>query len=296
MSRNDVKLLDQGPAARFLAGAQDASGGWAYRPGASPSVEPTAAAILALRRAGGAEDALAKGVNWLTGLQHADGGWGMSAEDDESAWHTAWALLALAGESSGRTVLSRARDWLLAAPVAVGENDETQVETKKLLDIDVSLRGLPWSPYEASWVEPTGLAMLALHAAPATEQAQARADEAARYLDDRRCRGGGWNFGNPVMLGAALPPRAHTTAVSLLALARVAPERVTPEDVAALRHQMASEGGALALAWGLLALKQLSEPAADFETRLAALQQPDGSWNSNAYHTALALLAEAGKL
>ena len=59
---------------------------------------------------------------------------------------------------------------------------------------------------------------------------------------------------------------------------------------------MDSEGGSLALAWGLLALKALNEPAGDFSVQLTSRQQEDGSWNGNAYHTGVALLADGGQL
>ena len=81
-----------------------------------------------------------------------------------------------------------------------------QSEMQKTLAIDFSLRGLPWLPEQASWVEPTALGILALGQAPASAESSARVSEAVQYLVDRRCHGGGWNFGNPVMLGAALPP------------------------------------------------------------------------------------------
>ena len=116
------------------------------------------------------------------------------------------------------------------------------------------------------------------------------------YLTDRRCAGGGWNFGNPVMLGAGLPPRAHPTAWALLALARLKPDAIRAEDMTALRAEMARDGGALALGLGLLALRTLGEDDGSSAARLALLQLPDGSWNGNPYHTAVALLAARGSL
>ncbi len=65
------------------------------RSGAVPVVEPTAAAVLALRDGQTPAATLEKADGLAEGLQHPDGGWGMSAEDGESGWHTAWAMLAL---------------------------------------------------------------------------------------------------------------------------------------------------------------------------------------------------------
>ena len=117
-----------------------------------------------------------------------------------------------------------------------------------------------------------------------------------RYLTDRRCAGGGWNFGNPVMLGANLPPRAHPTAWALLALAQQRRDAIRQEDVAALRAEMAHDGGALALGWGLLALAALGEEDAGATARMAGLQATDGSWNGNPYHTAVAIMARRGSI
>jgi len=143
-------------------------------------------------------------------------------------------------------------------------------------------------------VEPTALALLALDAASAVAAHRARADEAVRYLSDRRCQGGGWNFGNPFMLGAYLPPRPHPTAWALLALHAIAPDAIRPEDVAALRTEMHRDGGAMALALGIMALEALGETDPLARERLTALQRPDGSWEGSPYVTALALRALSG--
>lgn len=288
--------VDLDAAIAFLMTCQHSSGGWGYRPGASPCVEPTSAVVLALDAVPGARTNLEKGTGWLKSLQHPDGGWGMSAEDDESGWHTAWAILALARKAGAESLLIRARNWLVAAPVIRSTSDEMQSEIRKTLAIDFSLSGFPWLPQQASWVEPTALGLLALSRAPSTGESAVRISEAMRYLVDRRCVAGGWNFGNPVMLGAQLPPRAHMTAVSLLALALLAPDQVERRDLDALRRQMNSESGSDALAWGLLALKSLNEPAEDHLARLAELQSEDGSWDQNPYHTAMAFLADGGRL
>ena len=98
------------------------------------------------------------------------------------------------------------------------------------------------------------------------------------------------------MLGAHLPPRAHATAWVLLALARLAPAAITPQDSAALRADMNGDGGALALGWGVLALRALGQDDAGAAERLAGLQGTDGGWNGNPYHTAVAILAGRGRL
>jgi len=288
--------VDQKRAVEFLLSTQLADGGWGYLVGKTAGVEPTAACLAALRAAPEAREGCEKAIKWLMEQQHADGGWGMNAADEQSDWHTAWAMLALAGLPETTPALARARDWLLAVPVLLSKSDEMQTEMRKILSIDSSLRGWPWLPGQAGWVEPTTLTILALTAIHGVAGSMPRVDEAVQYLVDRRCVGGGWNFGSPVMLGAELPPQAQPTALALLALHYAAPTTIQPSDISVQGKQMESDGGALALAWGLTALGTLGHEDASLWRLLADLQQSDGSWNHNRYHTAIALLAERGRL
>lgn len=283
-------------ALNFLQASQNPDGGWGYGPRQASVTEATAAAMLALREEPAAADSLARGLNWLAAAGHPDGGWGLGREDDQSGWQTAWAVLALTHCGGADDLQQQGVTWLLEVKTLSFGDDKLQREMQQKLAIDPTLRGWPWLPGEATWIEPTALALLVLGASPRTPAIQARLDEAVRYIVDRRCRGGGWNFGNPVMLGGNLPPRAHPTAWALLALARLALVAVRPEDIAALRAEMEHDGGASALAWGLLALRGLGEDDPAAADRLIALQEPDGSWNANPYHTAVALMAMRGHL
>ncbi len=140
-------------------------------------------------------------------------------------------------------------------------------------------------------MEPTALATLALASAPATAQIGSRLEEGARYLVDRRCHTGGWNVGNPIMFSQTLPPRAHPTALALLALKRVAAAEIRPGDLAALRAAMQADAGTPALALGALALRACSADAWEALAQLQRSQQPDGGWDGSPFHTALALFA-----
>jgi hypothetical protein len=57
---------------------------------------------------------------------------------------------------------------------------------------------------------------------------------------------------------------------------------------------MHDEGGAGALAWGLLALAAVGHDDPDARVRLAALQDASGGWEDDPHVTALALRALAG--
>jgi hypothetical protein len=193
--------------------------------------------------------------------------------------------------------LQSAAQWLLDVELLNVTDDEMQAEFRRNAGIDITVRGWPWLPGEAAWVEPTAISMLALQSIPATPAITARLAEGIRCLTDRRCPPGGWNVGSPVMLGAAMPPRPVPTAWAILALSGPARDAIRPEDIATLRSEMEQDNGTLALAWGLMALQRLNETDEEVRNRLAARQLEDGSWDEDPYHTAMASLAlEAKKL
>lgn len=281
-------------ATAFLRRTQGNDGGWGYGAGHASNVEATSAALLALGGAA-AESALARRASaWLLAAQHGDGGWGLTADDAESGWQTAWAVLALTQAAEAGAAVGRGVAWLLTTQLLRIEKAEDIRWTKDILGIDPALRGWPWLPGQAGWVEPTALALLALAPRAAAPEVGPRLAEGVRYLQDRRCTGGGWNVGNPVMFSRPLPPRAIATAWVLLALARLAREAIQGADVATLRVEMHADGGVPALAWGLLALRSLGQDDARAADLLLARQSADGGWDASPYHTAAALLALTG--
>lgn len=275
----------------FLLETQHRDGGWGYAPGHAATVEATSAAVLALAPAEAATASLERAVAWLAAAQHNDGGWGLGADDPASGWQTAWAVLALTAAGQKEAETARGSAWLLRVQLALVEKPEDVNWTRVTLGIDPSLRGWPWQPGQASWVEPTALALQALAPQTAAPTVRPRLDEAIRYLQDRRCRGGGWNVGNPVMFSQPLPPRACPTAWVLIALAKLAPAAILDDDLATLRREMYADGSASALGWGLWTLRVLGHAEPQAASRLRDRQAANGGWNENPYHTAIALLA-----
>jgi len=282
-------------ALSFLLDSQVNSQGWGYGVNHAPVVEATAVVALYLRRFSAADAALQRALQWLEAIQHEDGGWGLNALDAESGWHTAWALLALKRCAGASPAIAAGSRWLLQVEVMRFQDAELLADGRRVAGIDFALGGWSWLPGEASWVEPTAIAMLALQDSPLGEAAQPRLEEAVRYLVDRRCPGGGWNVGNPMMFDALLPARAAPTAWSLMALHALAPEVILAEDIQTLRGEMAQDGGLLALSWGLLALRLLGEDSPEAESQLLAAQSENGSWQDNPYLTAIAALALRGE-
>lgn len=280
-------------AEAFLLRVQNADGGWGYAAGHASTVEATAAAVLALAGDDAAADAVHRAVAWLVAAQHGDGGWGLTAGDPESGWQTAWAVLALARAGADESALRRGKAWLLSAPLVRIEKAEDVRWAKDILGIDPTLRGWPWLPGQAAWVEPTALALLALAPWADQKEVRLRLDEGVHFLLDRRCTAGGWNVGNPVMFSRPLPPRAIPTAWALLALAQLAPHAIIGEDRATLQQEMRRDGSTSALAWGLLALRGLGQDDSAAADLLLARQAADGGWDASPYHTAIALMALA---
>lgn len=257
-------------------------------------VEPTAAAILALRAAPEAQQTLSRAVEWLRLTQHADGGWGFAPNDEEGTWHTAWAVIALQRINPADAAVKAGLTWLARLGDPSGAVDDFSPAASSLAGSDPAALVWSWLPAEASWVEPTALAALALQGERTDPDVAARLEAAAAYFAQRRCQGGGWNVGNPVMFHTPLPARACQTAWVLLALAQIRPEQVYAGDLQVLRQDMLADGGARALAWGALALQALSESSQPALGLLAAQQTADGSWAQNIYDTALAVLAARG--
>ncbi len=277
-------------ALAYLAQSQNPDGGWGYRPGHDSYVEPTALALVAFCKAGVA--APAGGWPWLRAAQRADGAWSVDRNGGDPSWMSAWAVWALAIGDQGPEALERGVRRLLAVPTLQVQDAVSQDQARQLFEIDPTLRGWPWQPGEAAWVWPTALALLALVAAGRREHP--RLAEGLRYLRDRACPSGGWNFGNPMMIGKALPATLPETAVALLAVRACGLPGDDPpvvKGLGLLRRDIGETPAALEMAWGLLALRAWGEENPRVQAALIARQEAAGGWEGNPFITATAILA-----
>ena len=282
-------------ALEFLAGAQNHDGSWGYQTGGAGFTEPTAIGLMAM--VGSHAAATRAAVGWLLKGQHADGGWGAFGSDAESGWQSSvavWGLSAAqkAGAPGGlAAAVGRGTGWLLA------NRSRSLPLPNPATRLEGSLAGWPWTPGTFGWVIPTGLALLALKEAGAGSAAEQAASQAAGLLDDRRCAGGGWNWGNPVLFGTHLPPYATETALGvlgLLAAGRHQGSTEVREGLDWLEGNLDPDTGVTATAWGVLALRAGGRATGDAVERLRRLQAPDGSWRGSPHATALAHLASSG--
>jgi hypothetical protein len=104
-------------------------------------------------------------------------------------------------------------------------------------------------------VEPTAYGLLALKklrpSLRATEVAE-QIDEAERLLADRMCDGGGWNYGNSVVYGVAVPPYPDTTALALIALQDRRIDSISRRSLDALATMLEQVESGLSLGWAIL--------------------------------------------
>ncbi len=234
------ELLDR------LEAARSPDGGWGSRPRSSAEAEPTALACLAL------DDAAAQG--WLEANQRPDGAFGLLEGRVRNDSSTALGALAL----EPGPARERALDHLVASRAGIFPSNDATPHSEEV-------QGWGWTPQTFAWVEPTSRALLALRLLRPT--ARLAIDDAVGTLADRECVGGGWNYGNRVVLSEELEPFGQTTAVALLGLQGV-PADLTRRGVDALQGLWRQEQGGLTLAQTAAALRLLGEHVTEVEVAL----------------------------
>lgn len=259
----------------FLRQAQNADGGWGYHRGTASAVEPTAWCLLALAKYERNGERVEHARGWLTGAQLGDGAWPTRPETGEGNWLTALAGLAMLAADSPKQAVANAADWVCRSRSAEGGFRVRLANLfggKKVVDQDFALRGWSWTPGTASWVEPTAMALIFLHAlpgdsVPASAAERRRMGEAMLY--DRMCPGGGWNSGNPKVYGVAGIPQIGPTAWALIALQEHAEREENQRSFDWLASQLDVIEGPSSLALAYLALDASGRSAFGLGSRLA---------------------------
>ena len=225
--------------AEALAGARSADGGFGPRAGLPSEPEPTALAAIAL------DDDEARA--WLEAHQNEDGRLAAHIGAVENDSVTPLAALALSGSARER-----------ALDAVVGMRAERFPSTPAI-PFDDAVRGWPWTRGAFGWAEPTAHAVLALRVL--RPEATAALDDGIGMLLDRECVGGGWNYGNRVVLGEDLPPFAQTTAIAMLALQRFEDASILDRGLTRLRQLWRAEAdGGLSLSLASAALRANGDP------------------------------------
>jgi Prenyltransferase and squalene oxidase repeat len=247
---------------RFLLSNQNTDGSWGYVPGTRAALEPTAYAAIALRGEKAGQMPSTRALEFIRSCQGSDGGWPVNLADSESsAWVSALAGIALL-ETDGKAAACLAAErfvlrsfgkmpkpWILRVAEWMQSLDSSYV--------DQNYGGWSWNPETARWVEPTAYALLFLKklnhsgsvaSSRGTINSSGIILEAESFLYQRRCKEGGWNYGNSGVLGEMLRPFPLTTALVLMALQN---QSGRPEVQASLRYldrAASEEKSALAIA------------------------------------------------
>jgi len=277
----------------FLRKNQNPDGGWSYFPGKASWFEPTTYAMLALHGRRESEGDLNRAWKLLRSWQLADGSFRPSGQINDGTWVTAHAVTLASVRGVNDASMRSSVDWLLR--VVGAEHDLAMraasffhlIQTK----LDVSHEGWPWRDGNASWIEPTAHALVALKKIASqyrTSEVEHRVQEGEKLVLSRRCSDGGWNCGNPNVFNYDLPSYPETTGLALMGLqGRNERELAGALDVA--RRFRQETKSSLAKAWLQIALRchgrSLETPEesawASSDVMLAAVQalgHPEGNY------------------
>ena len=272
------------PAVTHLISLQGPDGGFGPYPGAPARTEATALAALALSASdeAGAAAALSGAVEWLGGARLASGAWPLMPGFSDPHWSTSHAVLALAGVDGATDEALAGAGWLLgvegSGPVWWARLLYRLFPDRKAVELDTDLSGWPWAVGTFSWVEPTAYALMALKRLRSRlddSRLDRRLEDGDLLLADRACVGGGWNYGNPRVLGENLWPYPDTTAVALIALGDRPDLPEVEEGLRVMPSLLGENDSILSLSLSALAL---STHARDADSILDALEARAESW------------------
>lgn len=240
-------VLPQRFAQSLLSSRRLADGGFVDRPGGIFNVPAGAWSILALRAAGEPYEDLERLRRRLTVEQEVDGRLSIDRAHRDVCWPTALSILAWDRSSSCRAAQEHGARFLLETTGVHPEKKAGDPTTH-----NTALQGWPWVIGTYSWIEPTALSILALHAAGYRQHP--RVQEAVSLLVDRQLPHGGWNYGNTLLFGRELHPMPETTGAALTALAGlVSPDRFA-RSVDYLQGEIGRLRTPVSLGWSLLGL------------------------------------------
>jgi hypothetical protein len=232
------------------------NGMWSYGTNGQAALEPTCFAYLALR----SEAEYIRGLTPepLLKRQRPDGSWPAFDGDNEPSWTSALVIGALVAYDNAEEARSKAIAWLLRNR---GKEADWPWRWKfrwveRAAPVDPARFGWSWTPETASWVVPTSFSVIALKqwlSCKSDDWAKQRVETGVSMLLDRCCTDGGWNAGNKMVYGSALPPHIEPTAVALLAL-QGSSRTLVDRSVEWLERSATSQVSAMALAWSVLSL------------------------------------------
>jgi hypothetical protein len=249
----------------LLLDARNGDGGWGYYAGKSSRLEPTCWALLALRNANASIDSAVL-QRWPARdgllLERAQG----EAQGEPNYAFHALGLLVLS-----RLLLEHETENIRLAG-ALQRVKGVSLKPSAAFRQNNALQAWPWVAETFSWVEPTAWCLLALkqfgRSFPASVDSS-RIAEAEHLLLDRVCTGGGWNYGNPSVLGQELRAHVPPTAVALLAMQNRRNESAVQQSLHFLESNAITEVSASTLSLTTIALRVYGRSTDNLKTALA---------------------------
>ena len=238
-------------------------------------------------------------LDQLNAYRHPSGGWGYLAGQSPVGEAT---LLALAAGAEGDPAWLDQGElgWsVLMAPSCLSQRfpDRAQAAIAPLLALkgdpgglsagtyNASIQGWAWVDGTFSWVEPTAWAVISLRRQGL--DGNARCVDGLRLLVDRQCSDGGWNSGNPDVLGAELPGYLYAAGLCAMAL----PPGDSVDKALKFAEGVRSAPSVMNLSFAVLArLRHGLDPTVEVRLLLER-QQADGLFSTRVDRNALAILA-----
>jgi hypothetical protein len=290
----DHVFADWTDQARFdLKSLRNDQGNWGYKKGGTAGVEPSVLSALGLVASGHQDSAASdlaaarKAAEWTAAIQHSDGSLPVVADIATPAWATPYAMLLWRAVPGFEQSRSRACAWLLGLQGQAIARDRS---TSDVVGHDPMVRGWPWVLDTHSWVEPTALATLALCQHGLNNHG--RVKSGIHLLLNRSLESGGWNYGNPAVLGRALRAQPGPSGLALLALRAHGED--TPEcrrGIEYLRQSLRNVRAGASLGWGVLALRAWDACPSEAATWLGESHRRYGARADGVVSLALLLLA-----
>jgi hypothetical protein len=190
------------------------------------------------------------GAEWLADIQQADGAVGVAEQLPALCWPTACAALLWSQLPTYQRPLARALRWLQQC-----QQSSQHTSSDRILGRRLRRGAWPWIEATRSWLEPAGMAILALCRNQLA--GHQRITESVQWVLERSVAGGGWSQDTAARAMRERPAQVEPTGIMLLAL-RAAGLAETHEVTQAchyLENALAAMPDTLApevLSWGLL--------------------------------------------
>ncbi len=214
-------------------------------PGATS--ESLAMAVVALEASGDSTAELRPVRDGLARWQGPTGAVLVDPTIPQTFWPTAWAMLAWHNDPASASRREKSVRFLTNVYGSKMANDP-----RGPLGHNGMLSGWPWVHGTHSWVQPTSLAAMALHAEGLDRDP--RVGEAVDLLRDRQLPGGGWNYGNTRVYRNTLRPMPEDTGYALTALGGQVETHQVGRSLDYLAGEAARVRAPASLAWSILGL------------------------------------------